>query len=355
MLRKTILTALCLALTLSGHVGSGAQARAENADRALTVMTRNLYLGTDLSEVFAAQSQNELVFKVGEVYADVVDGDPQARMGAIADEIAARRPDVVGLQEVALWQTGPFLDPAPATDTAYDFLQLLLDALAARGQHYAPAAVLKNFEAEAPAFGAAGPLDVHYTQRDAVLVRTDLPVSQLKVGGVEARHFAVILSFPHPLLGQVTIPRGWISLDVKKCGKTYRFVNTHLESFSPIVNYFQANELLHTAADTDLPLIVAGDFNAEATAVDASYQLLLSTGLQDAWDVSHPGGAGNTWPLFLTDPFSYTTPTQRLDLVLFRGELTLVSADVVGEENVTPSRPMPSDHAGLVADFVLQP
>ena len=163
------------------------------------------------------------------------------------------------------------------------------------------------------------------------------------------------LSFPHPFLGQVTVPRGWISVDVKKRGKTYRFVSTHLESFSPPVNYVQAKELLHTAADTSLPLLVAGDFNADAHAGDATYQLLLSTGLQDAWVLTHPGEAGNTWPLFLTDPFTYTTPTQRLDLVLFRGELSTVSADVVGEENVTPTRPLPSDHAEVLADFVLHP
>jgi endonuclease/exonuclease/phosphatase family metal-dependent hydrolase len=318
-------------------------------------MTRNLYLGTDLSEIFAAQSQSDLLFKVGEAFADVQDGDPTARIGAIADGIAGARPDLVGLQEVALWQTGPFLDPAPATHTAYDFLQLLLDALEARGLRYAPAAVLKNFEAEAPALGAAGPFDLRYTQRDAVLARADLPTSQLKVGGAQARHFDVNLSFTHPLLGQITIPRGWISLDVKKRGKSYRFVNTHLESFSPLVNYVQASELLHTAADTDLPLLVAGDFNADAAAGDATYQLLLSTGLQDAWAVTHPGELGNTWPLFLTDPFTYTTPTQRLDLVLFRGEVTPVSAEVVGEENVAHARPMPSDHAGVAAAFELEP
>ena len=73
------------------------------------------------------------------------------------------------------------------------------------------------------------------------------------------------------------------------------------------------------------------------------------------WVATHPNEAGSTWPLFLTSPFDYTAPSQRLDLVLFRGNLAPVSADVVGEENVTPARPMPSDHAGVAASFVLQP
>ena len=121
------------------------------------------------------------------------------------------------------------------------------------------------------------------------------------------------------------------------------------------MQYLQANELLHTTANTNLPLVLAGDFNADAGAGDATYQLLLSTGLQDAWTVTHPGESGNTWPLFLTDPFTYTAPTQRLDLVLFRGQVSPRSADVVGEKNVTPASPMPSDHAGVVATFRLEP
>lgn len=356
MSRKPLLVALCLALALSGLSGTSTQAQADNADRVLTVMTRNMYLGTSFDEIFAAQSEGELVAEVAEAFADVQTGNPPARIGAIADEIAATHPDLVGLQEVALWQTGPFLDPAPADSTAYDFLQLLLDALEARGQHYAPVAVLKNFEAEAPAFyGPTLAFDVHYTQRDAVLARTDLPTSQLKVEGAEAHHYAVSLSFPNPFLGQLTIPRGWISADVKLRGKTYRFVSTHLESFSPIVQFLQADELLHTAADTTLPVLLAGDFNADATAGDATYQLLTGAGLQDAWALTHTGEPGNTWPLFLSDPFTYTTPTQRLDLILSRGAIEPLAAEVVGAANVTPSSPMPSDHAGVVASFRLNP
>ncbi len=41
--------------------------------------------------------------------------------------------------------------------------------------------------------------------------------------------------------------------------------------------------------------------------------------------------------------------------LLAGGALDPLGADVVGEEDVTPSRPMPSDHAGVVASFVLQP
>jgi endonuclease/exonuclease/phosphatase family metal-dependent hydrolase len=93
--------------------------------------------------------------------------------------------------------------------------------------------------------------------------------------------------------------------------KTYRFVNTHLESFSPIINYIQATELLQTAGDTNLPLIFAGDFNSDAETGDAAYRLLLSAHFTDAWERTHPNEHGFTWALFLTDPYTYTNrPTQ---------------------------------------------
>src|SRR5688500_19490247 len=98
---------------------------ANNRDRELNVMTYNMYPGTDFSEIFAAQSFPELVGEVAEAYGDVQFSNPAERIDAIADQIEAGSPTLVGLQEVALWRTGPFDDPAPATTVAYDFLQIL--------------------------------------------------------------------------------------------------------------------------------------------------------------------------------------------------------------------------------------
>jgi endonuclease/exonuclease/phosphatase family metal-dependent hydrolase len=359
-LRKRLAT-FCVALTLLSFgvrhsQAAGKNEQTSNKDRALTVLTRNMYLGTDFDEIFAAQSQEELVAEVAEAYAEVQAGNVSERVAAIADEIAATQPDLIGLQEVALWQIGPFLDPAPATTTTFDFLQLLLDELAARGLNYAPVSVLTNFEAEAPAFfDPTLAFDVRFTDRLVVLARIDLKTSQLKLEDVEAQHFATNLSFFNPFLGQLTIPRGWIAVDVKLRGKTYRFVNTHLESFSPLVQLIQANELLQTATNTELPVVLAGDFNSDAETNEPSYQLLVSAGFLDAWEVTHPNEPGFTWPLFLVNPFTYVTPTQRLDLVLIRGQIEALATDIVGEENVTPSSPMPSDHAGVVATLRVLP
>ena len=349
------LTALCMMAVLLYGGGAGPAQAAGNKDRALTVMTRNMYHGTTFDEIFAAQSQSELLAEVAEAFAEVEAGHVSARVAAIADEIAATQPVLVGLQEVALWKTGPFDPQTPADTVAFDFLQLLIDDLAARGLHYAPVAVLNNFTAEAPAFGPTGLFDVSFTDRLAVLARTDAKVSQLKVESVEAHHFTTNLPLSNPFLGNLTILRGWIAVDAKMRGKTYRFVDAHLESFSPLVQFVQAHELLQTAGDTGRPVVLAGDFNADAEGSDPTYQLLLSGGFTDAWDATHPNEPGYTWPLFLTNPFTYVAPVQRLDLVLTRGAIEAQAARIVGAENVTPARPLPSDHAGVVATLRLLP
>jgi hypothetical protein len=53
------------------------------------------------------------------------------RAEALADEIVRASPDLVGLQEAALFRTQiPADGPAtPATNVSYDFIQILIDAL----------------------------------------------------------------------------------------------------------------------------------------------------------------------------------------------------------------------------------
>jgi endonuclease/exonuclease/phosphatase family metal-dependent hydrolase len=322
------------------------------------VMTRNMYLGTDFAEIFAAQDVQTLLVEVAEAFADVQASNVQARIAAIAHEIKTTRPDLISLQEVALWQTGPFDPTMPSANTvAFDYLQMLLDELNKNESlNYEPVAVLTNLVAEAPAVGPAGLFDVRFTDRVVLLARTDLNNKDFEVENVVAQHFSTILSIPTPTLGQITIPRGYISADVERCNQTFRFVTAHLESFEeqlglpfPFFRFAQATELLQGPAATGLPVVLAGDFNADAeNPTDPTYQLLLSGGFLDAWEATQSSNPGFTWPLFLESPFLYTSPTQRLDLVLTRGAITAEKSELVGERDVTPRLAMPSDHAGVV-------
>ena len=150
--------------------------------RAITVMTRNLYLGADLTPVMGAASPEEIPGVVGEVWSRIVLNDFPARAEAIAREIQSTRPDVVGLQEVAKFRIqspGDFLvgNPQAATAVEYDYLMLLLDALEARGLSYRIASVVHNADIELPAVTSTGLIDVRWTDHDVILVRDGIQIT----------------------------------------------------------------------------------------------------------------------------------------------------------------------------------
>jgi endonuclease/exonuclease/phosphatase family metal-dependent hydrolase len=372
MFLKGRIPALYLILTIFGlpalQPPTQAQPTAEHPQgwcKKFDVSTRNMYVGTDFSEIFAAPDLPTLLVEVAEAFGEVQASNVEARIHAIAHEIKTTKPELVSLQEVALWQTGPFDPGSPSANTvAYDYLQMLLDELnKSDSLQYEAVAVLTNLVAEAPAIGPTGLFDVRFTDRLVLLVRKDLGQQNFNLQNVVAQHFSTVLSVPTASLGVITIPRGYISADIERCGQTVRFVTAHLESFEeqlglpfPIFRFLQATELLQGPAATSGPVVLAGDFNADAeNPSDPTYQLLLSGGFSDVWEAASPQEPGFTWPLFLDTPLVYTSATQRLDLVLTRGGLQGKSADIVGERDTTQVSPMASDHAGVVATLELNP
>jgi hypothetical protein len=105
-----------------------------------------------------------------------------------------------------------------------------------------------------------------------------------------------------------------------------------------------------------LPVILAGDFNSRADGTGtATYATLIGAGFDDTWTATHPGSLGNTWGHAVDLRNTTVDLTQRLDLVLYRGDLSAERAVVVGEElaDRTASGLWPSDHAGVVATLEL--
>lgn len=352
--RATIIVIVAAALI---GVGAPFTISADN-QRVVKVMTRNVDEGTDLDFILAAAAGgtfDDLVVAVGQTYEEVIASNIAERAAALAREISDAQPDLVGLQEVTVWRTGPLFDPKPARRVAFDPLRSLLEELDMLGQHYEPVAIVKDFDFELPS--ALG-IDVRRTDRDVLLVRTE---SGVTVSNVQARNFETKTPFDSPLLGQIEVPAGWISADVWIRGEQFRVVTTHLDNLSPLVRLGQAFELSQGPTNTALPVILIGDFNSDAESIDpdqnGAYQLLLSAGLLDAWAQAHPGVQGFTWPLHDEDPFTpFLTPSQRIDLVFFRGLDQVLSADLLGNElsDLTPSGLWPSDHAGLVVTLRLQ-
>jgi hypothetical protein len=328
-------------------------------------MTQNLYLGTDLAPVLTAETVPELIGAATVGFANVQATNFAERAVALAKEVETTRPTLIALQEVSLFRTRPYSTSPTETTFVIDYLQLLLDALAARGLQYGVVAEVKNFDSEIPAYnlpGVTGLGLVRLTDRDVILARTDLNRDRLFLSNVQSSNFTTNLTVP-AAVGSLTLLRGWASVDVTVRGKTVRFLTTHLEPFYPPVQVAQANELLAGPGDTYLPLVFAGDFNSNADAFDTStYGNLIAAGFVDAWSQIDPLDPGYTCceaaNLLNADP----SLDMRIDLVLMRDgvgmrqrSIVADAAEVVGGESTdkTPSGLWPSDHAGVVVKFHL--
>jgi endonuclease/exonuclease/phosphatase family metal-dependent hydrolase len=181
-----------------------------------------------------------------------------------------------------------------------------------------------------------------------LLARTDL--SDLTLANIQVHRFTHLLVV-NTVVGTLSIPRGWISVDATLKGKTFRFLTTHLESNSSTVRAAQGNELLQVPANTSHPVVFAGDFNSDTDSGDQTYLNLIAAGFVDAWSVTNPGDPGYTGPLHLEDPYAASTPSVRIDLVLLLNNVRALDTELVGNEpgDLTPSGLWPSDHAGVVA------
>lgn len=331
-----------------------------HARRSATVMTRNLYVGFDITTILSATSPEQVPVVVAAGWAQILANDFPERSGALADEIATTHPDLVGLQEVSLLRRFPQGGGAPQV---IDYLALLQAALAARGVDYEVAVIANEIDIAAPMFAgvdASGApiLDtVQLLDRDVILARAGVRTSQPRAAQFAAR-------VPVSIAGtSVEIVRGWASVLADIDGvDPFRFVNTHLETQSfAAVQVLQAIELAGILAFDARPQVLVGDFNSAADGSQTpTYGILTGVGFEDLWSEAHPTEAGYTCcqpeDLSETDDFD-----QRIDLVLVRGafgkrpRLAGVNALLVGEEldDRTASGLWPSDHAGVVASFRL--
>jgi endonuclease/exonuclease/phosphatase family metal-dependent hydrolase len=321
----------------------------------VTVVTQNLYIGADLSPILAAPDLEAALAAAGQVFAAVQASHPAARMAAVADEIAKRPPDLVGLQEATLWRSGEL--GSVATTVEFDFVQLLVDALAARGLSYEVVASTTNVDAQFPVFTAVGLREIRVTERDMILARAD---SSLQLSNVQTANFQVNVVFL-TLLGPFTSLRGWASVDATAGDTTVRFVTTHLEGLDPLVQLAQASEILAGPANTPLPVVLMCDCNSSASAADPdatpTYMLLRNAGFGDAWARKHPGADGLTC---CQDADLRNVPSalfERIDYILFRGNFDVRHASLLGarpgDRTTKPDRVWPSDHAGVSATLEL--
>lgn len=348
-----------------------------NAD-GLRVMTYNVYLGTNLGPLLNATSEQDFVVAAVRAYAELQQTNFPARAGKIADQIAEVRPDVVGLEELALWSVSAPYDPTPPGLPSapfvvqYDFLQLVLRALRVRGLDYVAAAADTTSDVAAPvatAFDNSGNPTafalVRFQDRDAVLIRRGVRFS-------DPRHGVYQTYLPLDLLGNATgIYNGWSSVMATVDGRTFRFIATHLNAEYAPVNNGQAQELVGLLQAETAPVVLVGDFNS-GPGVSAdfapTYDMVIGAGFTDLWPVAHPhdpgltngpaDGVGALNAQGVLVPYKRLVFNTRIDLVLLRDRLGRpheVDAAIFGNEqnDRTASGLFPSDHAAVGMVFEL--
>lgn len=336
------------------QVAFAQQGKHSDGDRVVRVMTRNVYhgVGNELAAVSGATSFQDFLTKAAAVYQGYHTRNFAERAAALAAEIDAARPDLIGLQEAVLIRTqSPADGPAtPATTVDLDFVEILLDALAARGLRYEIVVQAAGWDIEVPT--ALG-FDLRHTDREVILGRTGRG-ADLEWSNAQGGNFVANCALPTAVLGAVTIRRSWVSVDAKVKGEEFRMVSTHLDGdclpVTPAFQRAQAKELLAGPAATSLPLLLVGDLNSPGDGTGVTYNDLMTAGFSDAWTEAGSGPgltcceAGDLLNVA-------STLDRRIDLVLFRGEFTALRTHVVGNDasDKTPSGMWPSDHAGVVA------
>ena len=390
---KRLLVALLVALSLIPVVP------AQAAEAQVKVMTRNLYLGSDVG--VAMDLIPNLSAAAQFMWDQVKKTDFNKRAPKLAAEVIAKKPDVVGLQEATIWFckknvfskrtevfnfTKQFLAATKAQGTEYVLAQK--NGKTALNTGYSIAAVpfvtmVNDPETFQPLFGqdkAACGFEI----ADALAIRADLADKVLKVGNTEYEQTYTIV----PTI--MTIYRGYTWADIQIGSTPVRFVATHLESLwdeNKIPNAaIQAQQLIADLKSTKNPVVVMGDFNSDprdprmpanpnpgeqpvasdvcpaGTSKCNAYLLMTEAGFTDSGpDPLLP--ENYTWGMnaLLTGPDPVRLKvakqlgnnagyTDRLDYVFIKNGVSVTSSGLIG---ATPPNNLNTDHAGIVATLAI--
>jgi endonuclease/exonuclease/phosphatase family metal-dependent hydrolase len=340
-------------------VADAKKAKAKKGDANVTVMTRNLYLGTDLIPIATAPTRPEFEARVTAGFNQVKATNFPARAKLIAKEIKRTKPDLIGLQEAALWRTGPKNDPAPATKVEFDYVKLLVKALKRIGLKYAVAKTTNEADIEGAA--SAG-FDVRLTMRDVVLVNKKR--KGLKVTGRGGANYTARIPFPTQG-GVFNVLRGYAYANVKLGKRRFRFIDTHLEAYLEATRVAQAQELVAPGGPVKgRRVIVVGDMNSDPNNAGGSppgaWNVLTTSGLRDTWPALYPTRPGYECCLktdSLTDPPTPSPFDHRIDQIFVKGKVRPLSAKIVGTNPAnsrTKSGLWASDHGGVVTKLQLR-
>lgn len=327
------------------------------ATQPLTVLNRNLYIGTDVDVVIRALLTPDPTDDIPALLAGITDLQNTsfpARAVALAGEIARERPHIVGLQEVSLIDIDLSGLGIPFA-LNLDYLAILQANLAARGLNYVPAASVVGITAVLPGITLA--------DRDVILVDADRV--SWNPASVVAQTFTFNLGMIAP---GINLLRGWVALDVTVNGTTYKVANTHLESGSdPALTPLRAAQAGELVASLGVasPAILMGDLNEGPGS--PMYNVVTGAGFVDAWAAMRPGAAGLTCCHLpdLSNNVNAGELDQRIDYIMTRG-IGHTNGNLIGRIGLLGTTPgdrvpgpawplWPSDHAGIVLELLTPP
>ena len=392
-----LILGLIAALTLVLLPGV-ADAKGKKKGTKLTVMSRNLYLGADLTPALTASNPQQVIDAGGEIVNQVhATKFPSIRAASIAAEIRKRKPDIVGLQEAAWWRTAPtdfgvVTNGPKATQTdplGGDFVTDLLNAVNSKskkasaakkgkkkGVRYVLAVVKPEFDFELPVNddpSGGGTLGADHnerlTMRDAILVRKGVGV---KFNHPTSGTFNTLLQENVAGVTTVNVTRGWTALDVKAHGRSFHVVDTHLEAFDSQgsnqtnqgttlgkgdVRAAQAAQLVTPMPNGavragKIPTILIGDMNSDDNTVQPNgdrnaYTALTAGGFTER-STANPLGCCLNDPFLVGGPNSINDFDHQVDHVLAnRNKIKFVKGFVDGRAPVNGL--FPSDHAALTS------
>jgi len=375
-----------LALVLAGPAAAKPKKTAKQKPATVKVMTRNVYLGANLGPAIEAKGVAAFTEATGQILREVTANDFPVRAKGLAKEILTKEPDLVGLQEVAEWRTGPPTletllggSPPHAETVRYDYLKELLAQLNKGKKRYRAAVVEPEFDFEAPAdengVPGDGPnnlipnaeINGRLTMRDVILAKVGADV---KTSAPIKGHYKSLLT--EEISGaKVTVTRGWAAVNAVVNGSTkFRFVDTHLESFDPqtVVPSIRAQQAAELVAPTGpatskLPVILVGDMNSDtktaATSGEANfgqaYETLIKAGMRERSTYEPLGCCLDTSLLPVGDGGATSQFDHKVDHIMTRdpSQVKLVNSSLTGR---SPNNGFwDSDHAGLFSTLKIYP
>lgn len=392
---KRLFTIAIVGLLLIGMLAAPSLA---GGDR-VKVMTRNQYLGADLTGLIIAQTEEEFIEAAKTALFVIAANNFPRRAERLAAEVAFTKPDLIGLQEVFDFT----VNGGNARPPFVDHLAETLKALEQKGQHYVVAAILENLDITIPIPDIG---NVRVLDRDVILVRKGIVFKTLGMdfteGGLcgqpipnpaveligpsmlestvsqDGCNYTILAGVNSPV-GPISIKRGFVAVDASVRGEKYRFVNTHLEVQQPdptdpnsqIIQILQSVELVGSLFNTplDRKLILLGDINSSPEdgplvrplgTIPTPYQAIMNAGFTDIWEI-------NTWAKF--DPEGYTCcefedlsnipsiQDERIDIIFVRDESFKARAFVTGLLPILPLSIQPnwaSDHGGVFGRLIFK-